>query len=57
MIYMLAAWPSGNARRFIVETMLEPNCDRSWITAATLVAEVVTRKSATSRTSHYCRSF
>ena len=50
---MLAAWPSGNARRLIFKL----NCDRSWITAVTLVPEVETWKSAASPATHFRRSF
>ena len=54
-MYMSAAWPRGKVRGSLLKqsvekrgSLLKQNCDRSWVTAATLVAEVKNWKSATS---------
>ena len=39
------------------DLLFKQNCDRSWITAATLVAGVETWKSATLPASYFRRSF
>ena len=47
-----ATWPSENVPRFV-----QQNCERNWITVATLTAGLKTWKRATLPATHLRRSF